>query len=658
MKASISWLTDYTKINLSTKDLMWRMTEAGMTTESYQIIENEKVLDVEITPNRPDWLSIIGLAREIAVIQKINLKYPKLLDIPEKTANLPIKIHVDKSLTGRYTGLTIADVKVAPSPKWMQKRLKLVGLRPINNLVDITNYVMFELGVPIHVFDYDKFQKKELTMQLTNGNEKFSSVDEIEYTLPKGCLVIKDNERVIDLCGIKGGLNTGISTLTKNVFIHVPIYDPLLIRKTSQKLGLASDASYIYERGADAGSTMSSLKRCVEYVIKYAGGKVASKVMDTRKQSDYKPRKLVTNLNRVNDLIGVVIEKDKILSILKNLQLDPTISGEKLSCNIPSFRDDLKIDEDIIEEVARIYGYNNFPKTIPFGKVSIKKIPYYYNRDFELEIKNILVKLGYLEVNTQSLTSKEIIEKSNLDPENHIRIINPVSLEYEFMRTTLIPNLLDAVNLNSLDKKLMLFEYNKVHFPPVDKSKEEYMLSAIFKGGSYRQIKNILDTLLKELNIFEVDYKQTIVEKGLWHPIKSGVIEKGIYQLGTIGEINPFVLDKYGLSNDIFALEINVEILKSLSKQKYYKPVPKFPGQVEDVTLVLPDRVKVQEIIHLIKSVSTVINRVELVDIFDNKFSFRIHYQHEKKTISSIEVKVVRKKILKALKEKWGISSD
>ena len=201
MLAPISWLKDYVDIKLSLKDLMWRLTEVGLTTEAFHDTEGEKVLDVEVTPNRPDWLSIMGIAREIAAIEESKVKYPKIPNLSTKKASLPISVSVDSSLCPRYTGVSVADVKVKPSPDWLKNKLKLVGLRPINNLVDITNFVMFELGVPIHVFDYDKFENRKLIMQKAQGGETFTSVDGLTYELPKDTIIIKDGPRVIDLCG-------------------------------------------------------------------------------------------------------------------------------------------------------------------------------------------------------------------------------------------------------------------------------------------------------------------------------------------------------------------------------------------------------------------------------------------------------------------------
>ena len=261
MKTPLSWLEDFVKINLPLPQLMWKMTEVGLTTESYEKIDDEIVLDCEVTPNRPDWMSIIGVAREIAAIQNTPLTLPKLNDPSEPTKKLPLKINNDFQLCSRYSALIIKNVRQEPSPEWMQLRLKSVGLRPINNLVDITNYVMFETGNPIHVFDYDKLHNAEMTLMKSVGGENFESVDRKTYSLPENAIIFKNGDKVIDLCGIKGGLNSGITQDTTTILILVAVYNGKLIRRTSQRLSLWSEASRIFERGANSGGTLDTLKR-------------------------------------------------------------------------------------------------------------------------------------------------------------------------------------------------------------------------------------------------------------------------------------------------------------------------------------------------------------------------------------------------------------
>lgn len=654
MKAPISWLKEYVEIKSNLKSLMWKLTEVGLTCENYLKINGEEVLDMEVTPNRPDWLSIVGIAREISVIENSRLNLPKTPPIPKPSASLPIKIKIHPKLVGRYTAITIKGVQTKASPDWMIKRLKLMGLRPINNLVDITNYVMFELGIPIHVFDYDKFLTKELSIELSQGGEDFTSVDGIPYKLPKNALIIKDKERVIDLCGIKGGENTGISTQTKNIFIHIPIYSPVNIRKTSQALNLASDASYIYERGPDLGGTITSLKRTVSLVLKHAGGKVASEIIDI-KDKECKPKNMSISFNELTKNLGLDLEKKQVLKILSKLGLSPKTNNDEIILSIPTYRSDLNIKEDIFEEVARIYGYNNFPKTLPSGSVATYRIPYFYDRDFEMFLKEIMVLIGYTEINTLALTSEETILKANLDIKKHIKIANPVSKEYEYLRTSLIPNLLLSIKLNPSFDNLRFFEYNKIYLPPLDNAQEKYVLSGIEKGGSYESIKGVIETILNQLNIEDFDIKPFALANAMWHPIKAGVLEKDNLQIGTLGEIHPKVLDNFEVKGKLYAFELEVDALKKLKKERVFKGIPKYPAQIENLSLVIPPQIKVGDVIKIIRKSHKYVSSVELIDKYEKAYTFRIQYQHPRKTLTDKEVEEVRKKFLRTLEEKYSV---
>src|SRR3989344_8319407 len=379
MLAPISWLKEYVDIKLKLADLMWKLTEVGLTCETYQNVGKDTVLNIEVTANRPDWMSIVGIAREIAAIQGTKIKFPEIKKPPNPRKTLPVELINNYKLIERWSAIVIKDVKIAPSPDFIQKRLISIGLRLINNIVDITNYVMFELGIPMHAFDYNKIKENKMYVKEAKGGEEFTSVDGISYKLPKGAMIITDSERIIDLVGIKGGLNSGINTSTQNVLLHVTIDNPILIRQTSQKLGLRSEASAIYERGPDKGGTVNSLKRAANLIIKYANGSVCSEIYDF-KEKDFNPWELKLNLPRLEKTLGIKIPDNEVIDILKRLNLSPKVKNDTLVCTIPTYRGDLKIEEDIIEEVARLWGYNKFPKTLPKGVVSSKKVPYYYDR--------------------------------------------------------------------------------------------------------------------------------------------------------------------------------------------------------------------------------------------------------------------------------------
>lgn len=652
MLAPISWLKEFVDIRLPLPKLMWKMTEAGLTTESFHKEGSEIILDVEVTPNRPDWLSILGLARDLAAIQQVKVTETVLSNIPSPTSHLLLTIRVDKKTCPRYTGIVIGDVKVADSPEWIKKRLKLVGLRPINNLVDITNYVMWERGVPIHVFDYDKFANKSLVMSQTEGGEKFTSVDGISYKLPKNTIIIKDGETVIDLCGIKGGENTGISPATRNIFIHVPIYQPQIIRKTSQALNLRSDASYIYERGANAGGTLDTLKRVVALTLELAGGKVASKIID-EKIAAFNPWRLELSLERLAKILGIEIPVKKVLEILTNLNLSPKLSGQKIICTIPTYRGDLKLEEDLIEEVARIYGYNNFPQTLPVGETRTKKVPYFFDDSFHLALKNLLAGSGYSEVMTFSLISGELIEKCLLPPTTHIKIANPVSAEYALLRTSLVPNLISAVKLNANEEKLKIFELGKVYLGQPSKTQESYKLAAAAKNITFREFKGIIDLLLKNISKYKINVGER--ENGLWHPVKSAQIVANSKILGMLGYLNPKVIQNLELPPDLLAVELDVELLNSSTPNAVFREIPKYPPQIEDITLQIPPQTKVGEVVQLIEISSNDIETVELKDIYQESYTFRILYQNPRKTLTDKEVEKIRNKIIKLLQTKFGV---
>src|SRR4030042_4916008 len=402
MLIPIRWLKEYVDIRLPLKELMWKMTEAGLTCESTQKAGDDTILDVEVTANRPDWMSIIGVAREVAAIQGIKIKEPRLKTLPAQSAKFPIDLVPDYKLFERWTGIVIKGVKIKPSPKWLQDRITSMGHTPINNVIDITNYVMYELGIPMHAFDYDEIYGQIMTVQLSKGGEKFNSVDNLPYTLPKDAMIINDAERLIDLAGIKGGLNSGIKETTKNIFLHVTINNPVLVRRTSIALGLRSDASAVYERGPDKGETVRSLTRAVDLILDLAGGEIASKIIDL-KEKNYEPKKLDLDFDKLEKILGIRIPDSDIIQILSRLNLSPKGSKLGASCTIPTYRGDIQIEEDLAEEVARLYGYNKFPLTMPSGKVSNQKIPYYFDGSLILKIKNLLISYGYSEAKNLSL---------------------------------------------------------------------------------------------------------------------------------------------------------------------------------------------------------------------------------------------------------------
>jgi phenylalanyl-tRNA synthetase beta chain len=637
MLIPLSWLKDFVEIKLPLKDLMWRLTEAGLTCESYEKAGDDTILDVEVTANRPDWMSIIGVAREVAAIQGIDLKKQTEFTLPKKSANFPIDLIPDFELFERWTGIVIKGVEIVPSPDWLADRIKLMGHSPINNVIDTTNYVMYELGIPMHAFDYDEIAGQIMTPKLSKGGEEFTSVDNLDYKLPKDAIIINDAERLIDLAGIKGGLNSGIKNSTKNIFLHVTINNPVLVRRASQALGLRSEASSIYERGPDRGGAVNSIKRAVQLILDSAGGEVASDLVDL-KEKEFRSWNLDVSFEKIEKVLGIKIPDTQIVKILDRIGLSPKRSKEGVSCLIPTYRADIKIEEDLVEEVARIYGYNKFPKTLPKGQVSATKIPYYFDDGFILKLKSLMVASGFNEVFTLSLISGGVLDLFEIDKKACVKITNPISLEYEYMRPTLIPSLINGGKL---------FEISKIY------PSENYNLGAVVNGGSFRKFKGVIDLILERLNIsaYKIEFESN---SPYLHPSKSGTILLGKDTLGIFGELSPKVTSSLELKDKVFTFEFDVAALQKHVKQPIFKTIPENPPQVEDITFTFPEKTRVGEAVERIWNLDSRISNVELEDIYGDAYTFRIWYQDPKKTLTNEEVEKIRKEIILSVKTKFG----
>ncbi len=623
MLTPLSWLKDYVDIKSDLKSLIERLGEVGLGTENIDKSDGDTILDLEITPNRPDLLSIIGIAREVAAIENTKIKYPVLkTDLkPQKSSKiLPLKIHPNYEINPRLTGIIINNITVKESPKWLKEKLRKLGQKPINNVVDITNFVMYELGNPIHSFDYHKIAGEEVWIKQASGGEEFESVDEITYHLPKDAIILEDKEKIFDLIGIKGGKNSGTYKDTKCIFITVEVDDPVIIRKASQALGLRSDASAIFERGVNRGGTIDALKRTVDLILDCAGGEIASELYDL-KEKEFEPWKLSVRLNRINKLLGLEIPKKKVLEILESLNLSPKLPGDTIECAIPTYRNDLKIEEDLIEEVARVYGYSNFPHTLTSGELPIKEIPYFKDYKIDEKVKKLLTATGFSEIYTYGLVSESDLNEVEINSEDVLRVDTPVSREYEYLRPNLKINLRKALWQNRLiSPTVNLFELGKVYTGKnLDEASEKYNLAGITNTKNFFEVKGILERLYKDLDI-EEDPTDSMEQ-----------IDMGVY------------------------FEINYSaLLTKIETVKTFTPVPKFPPIIEDISLIAPGDVSTGEIIKTITKQSTLISEVTLLNKYENTRTFHIIYQSTEKNLTNKEIGEIREKILKALKDKHG----
>lgn len=618
MKAPLSWLKEYVDITLSPKQLGERLTEIGLGTEKIAKIEDDIIFEFEITPNRPDLLSIVGIAREIAAVEGKKIKLT-IQSIPKPTKKLPLTVHNDFSLLEHYSNIIISGITIKDSPDWLKKRLIQLDLRPINNIVDITNYVMFELGIPLHAFDYDEIHGKEFFIEKSKGGEKFTSVDKLSYILPKDAIIIKDADRIVDLVGIKGGLNSGIKQTTKNVLLQTSVDNPALIRRASQALSLRSDASSILERGIDKNGLLPALSQAANLILDTAGGQIASNVIDLKKK-DFSPWKLTLRLERLRNMLGITLSPKQVVDLLDRLNLSPKLKNQTIETAIPTYRNDLKIEEDLIEEVARLYGYNNFPKTLAFGEIPIKQIPYFKDYKIDKKAKQILQASGFSEIYTYSLLSEKDLVEDGWKPEEVLRVDNPVSKEFEYLRPTLRINIIKALRQNRANfNKINLYELGKVYRgKTLDQAKEEYELCAISNEKNYYEMKGIVEYICNELGTKGCTYLLENTADGI-----------------------------------LFYINLS-EILEKKPFQKSFIALPKYPPIIEDLAIIAQNSVPTGDIIEEIKRQSLLIANVDLLDQFEDTRTFHIVYQHREKTLTTEGIANIRSKILKALEEKFN----
>lgn len=656
MLIPLSWLKEYVDIKIPFPELAAKLSGAGLTVETWKEEGSDIIFDPEVTPNRPDWLSVLGIAREIAAVTNTKLKHKELeIKIPHPKNSLPISIKSNFELVPRMTTIIIKNVRVKTSPEWLQKRIKEIGLRPINNLVDITNYVLWLYGNPLHVFDYDKIRGRQMTVDQTKGGEQFRSLDGADYTLPKNAVVIKDVGRIIDLLPIKGGENSAVSKETKNVLLHSVVVNPILTRRTSQAMGLRSDSSAISERGVDPNGSVVAVKHTLKLILDLAGGEIASDLID-HKIHDFNPWTVELKHSRLESVLGIKIDNKRVLDIFERLSLSASSASIGLySVEIPTFRHDLKIEADLIEEVGRVYGYNNFPKTLPESAVPTAKVSYAKNYDFENEVKQTLKGAGYSEIYTYSLVPESQLINLGIEPGKTLRIDNPISRDFEYLRPCLLGNLIEALKQNlSNFSEIKLYELGK-HYrgENLDKFYEDHSLTAILAGDKYYEAKGFVETLLENFGIsFEITPPEEKNPINWLHPGRNAVVRSQNDYLGFIGELHPNLLAKFGLKDRATAWVIKYDLLEKLANpSKKYQPIPKYPAIYEDITLIIPDKVTYGEVVDVITKTSNLIYSVSLLDTHENNVTLRISYLDRTKNLTEKEVREVSSKFQKKLKE-------
>jgi len=639
-----SWLRKYLSTKAGPRDISKYLTLYGPSVEKLEKIKNDYIYHIEITTNRIDAVGIYGIAREASAILprfKIAANFKKIL--PEKKYKYCPKVKyldvkIDHKLCYRFTAVLIKDVKIKPSSKKIKERLEKVGVRPINNIVDISNYIMHEFGQPIHTFDYDKIKGAKMHLRASKKGEKITTLDGKTYVLAGGDIVIEDGDkRLIDLAGIMGGQNSSVDKNTKNVLLFIQTYNPSNIRKTSMSLAQRTEAAEIFEKDIDPELVQTAMDKSIPLFEELTQGNIEKEILDLY-PNPYKEKIIKTNLDFIQDRIGIAISKNEISKTLKPLGFSISWSKNALSVGVPSFRSkDINIAEDIIEEISRIYGYHNLPSKLMKGSLPKPMLDAPF--DFEYMLKQILKSYGGIEIYSSSLVPKDFVRIDAL------KLSNPLGEESEYLRTSLMPSLIQASSINASHRKdYHLFEIANIYLPRKNNIPNEAVtLAGIFSNTSYRKAKGVVEVLLDELNI---KYKIKQSDSKSFSPSK----KIDIYSKGEL-------LGMFGVLEDEINIyyEFNVEKLRKVYKKvSSYKKIPKYPAQIEDLTLIMPERTRVGDVLTEIKFLSKEIAKVSLRNIYNNSYTFRVWYQHAGKTLTNSEVKKIRNLVIRVLKQKFG----
>jgi phenylalanyl-tRNA synthetase beta chain len=640
----------------------------------------DSILDLEVTPNRADCLSVIGIAREVAALTGQSLNPPGVSyeeSPPPIEEQIAIEI-ADPDLCSRYCASLISGVKIAESPQWLQQRLLACGMRPINNIVDVTNYVMLEYGQPLHAFDYEKIRGKKIIVRRAAEGEVIISLDGVERTLSRDMLVIADGARAVAIAGVMGGANSEVAEDTTAILLESANFNPASIHYTSRRLSLPSEASMRFERGIRPELTMPALKRATQLMVELAGGRVAQGVADVY-PGRREPEPILLSAQKTNQLLGAEFDFDQIVSTLSSLGFEckPAGSATEVWVTTPYWRNDISQAVDLIEEAARIIGYDKIPATMlsqPIPRQNPAPI-----LSLERKIRGRLVGYGFQEVITYSLTSLEMLNK--LSPEAHpieptpLRLANPMTAEQEYLRPTLRANLLAVLAANRRHEEggIRLFELGKIYLPrPNDLPDEPEVLCGLLSGArlekswqgdggslDFFDAKGVVEGLFQQLGVaasFEPSH-----DEGL-HPAKQAAIVVGGDKLGVIGELHPKVAEAFDLAEAAYIFEIKVtDLLPFTIDHKMFQPIPRFPPTVRDIALIVDTGVTHQQVVDIIKGFSLV-KQAAIFDVYSGKqvpegkksLAYRITYQSPTHTLTDEEVNKVQQQILNKLSKELG----
>jgi len=632
---------------------------------------NENVIEFEITSNRPDCFSVIGLARESAATFDKKLFYPEV-KVQESGGDVNDFASVEvlaPDLCPRYAARVVRNVKIQPSPKWLRDRLRACGVRPINNIVDITNYVMLEYGQPMHAFDLNYLAGRKIVVRRAKDNEVIRTLDDQERVLDSNMLVIADAEKPVAVAGVMGGANSEITDDTHIILFEAANFYASSVRLTAKKLGMRTEASSRFEKGLDVHLVEQALDRACQLVDELGAGEVVAGIIDVN-NSNPKPIKLLLRPDKINTFLGTALKAEEMVDILRKLEFE--VNSEDMMITVPSFRSDIETEADIAEEIARIYGYNNIPSTLLSGETTQGQKT--YKQKIESKVKDCLVGQGLSEIITYSFTNPKVFDDLNIPSDsvlrNAVTITNPLGEESSIMRTTTLASMLEVLSRNYSHRidEVALFELGTIYLPkslPVNELPEEKVMVTVgmYGGVDFYDLKGIVEELLHTLGIKEYTVEKES-QNPSFHPGRTAKLYVNGKELGIFGEVHPAVLENFeiGIRSYVAMLDFNL-LCNASNLNVKYKPLPKYPAVTRDISMLVNEQVMVKEIETVIKKCSgKLLEELKLFDVYKGKqipegmksVAYSIVFRAADRTLTDEDVNHVFDKIVKALQENLG----
>ncbi|MDD4358277.1 MAG: phenylalanine--tRNA ligase subunit beta [Candidatus Pacebacteria bacterium] len=645
------------------KELIEKITLHAFEVELPLKVNGDCALEIKVLPDRgSDALSHLGIARECAAILGLKLAMPKILIKEDDSLHIGNFLEAEVRNNGcrRYMARVLTGVEIGESPDYIKERLKTCGISSINNVVDITNYVMLELGQPLHAFDYEKLsENKKIIIDKANKGEKFESLSNDEYILDTSILTIRDEKDVLAIAGIKGGTKAEVKKTTKAIVLESANFGPNLIYKTSKKIKLRTDSSLRFSHDLDPNLAELALERAAALIQELTGAKVLKGVIDVYPLKE-KPKKLLLNINYLRKFLGMDVPLNDIKRILRSLEFEITKEEkDKIQVEVPSFRRDISIEENLIEEVGRIYGYDKIEPVFP---VSAQKIERNDSLYWQNNFRSVLKELGFFEVYNYSFIGEK--DKADFNLSKLVELENPIAIESEYLRSSLIPNLIKNLRLNlRYEKDIKIYEIGSV-FKRNGSFIEKKLFSGLIFPQDYSNLKGYLEEIFNDFGIVDIEYipnqKEDFMSKR-----KSAIIKINKKEVGVIGHLSRYVLNALNLDIDPVLFELDFDIIeKGAKNENEYTPVSLFPVATRDISVIVPSNTRIGDVTEVIAvSEGKLLKDIELLDVYDNyaedlkSITFRIFLQAMDRSLGSEEINKIHEKIISNLEQnpEWEV---